>query len=190
MPGPPRRTPTWSAPYLMDDSDPLLRVKAAEVLIRRNPTHAESRLLLARVAIAAGLTGRARGALEALVQSGAADRRAYLLLAELEEAEHGETPEARAAQGRWLREAAGAAPEPRWRCGNCGTEHAAWAPVCTACDTVGRIAWAAEPRAAAPEAEAYGDGSAGRLIAATMGGCRGRRARLSSPHRAADLAQG
>ena len=142
--------PDLVAPYLMDDSDPLLQVKAAEVLIRRNPTHAESRLLLARVATAAGLTGRARGALDALVGSGEADRRAYLLLAELEAAEHGETVEARTAQGRWLREAASAAPEPRWRCGNCGAEHAAWAPVCSACDTVGRIAWAVEPRAGAP----------------------------------------
>ncbi|MDN3568143.1 heme biosynthesis HemY N-terminal domain-containing protein [Paeniroseomonas aquatica] len=140
--------PDLAVPYLADEGDALTRMKAVEVLIRRNPTHAESRLLLGRTAIAAGLTGRARGALDALVKSGEADRRAYLLLAELEEAEHGETVEARAAQSRWLREAAGAAPEPRWRCGNCGTDHAAWAPVCSACDMVGRIAWTTEPRAA------------------------------------------
>ncbi|MBL6453929.1 heme biosynthesis protein HemY [Belnapia sp. T6] len=133
--------PNLAEPYLADERDPLMRVKAVEQLIRRNPTAAESRLLLSRVALAARLTGRARSTLEALVQSGDADRRAYLLLAELEEAEHGESAEARAAQSRWLREAAGARPEPRWRCGQCGTEQRAWAPACPACGTVGRIGW-------------------------------------------------
>ena len=148
--------PDIAEPYLAEDSEPLARVKAVEMLIRRNPTAAESRLLLARVSLAAGLTGRARGALEAVVKSGEADRRAYLLLAELEEAEHGETAESRAAQARWLRDAAGARPEPRWRCGNCGTEHRRWAPVCEACDTAGRIAWTAEPATAERDAAPAG----------------------------------
>ena len=99
-----------------------------------------------------GLTGRARGVLEALAQSGRADRRAFLLLSELEEAEKGDTPDARSARAQWLRDAANAAPEPRWRCANCGTEHAAWGPVCSACGTVGQIAWTATPRAAMPVA--------------------------------------
>jgi HemY protein len=146
--------PDLAEPYLADEKDPLMRVKAAEMLIRRNPTHTESRLLLARVAIAGGLTGRARGALEAVVKSGSADRRTYLLLAELEEAEHGETAESRAAQARWLREAAGAPPEPRWRCGNCGTDQVAWAPVCKTCDSVGRITWTAAARSSLPAATA------------------------------------
>ena len=91
------------------------------------------------------------------MQSGQADRRAFLLLAELEEAEQGETPEARGAQAHWLREAATARPEPRWRCGHCGTDHAAWAPVCSACGTVGQIGWTAAPRAAMP-AQTAADG--------------------------------
>lgn len=142
--------PDLAAPYLEDEPDPLLRVKAAEALVRRNPEHPESRLLLARTALDAGLTGRARGVLEALAQSGRADRRAFLLLSELEEAEKGDTPDARAAQSHWLREAAGAAPEPRWRCAHCGTDHAAWAPHCSACGTVGQIGWTAAPRVAMP----------------------------------------
>ncbi|WP_135470585.1 heme biosynthesis HemY N-terminal domain-containing protein [Crenalkalicoccus roseus] len=133
--------PALAEPYLASEPDPLLRVKAAEALVRRNPAHPESRLLLARTALDAGLTGRARNELEALRQEGMADRRAFLMLAELEEAEHGETPEARAAQARWLREAAQAPAEPRWRCGHCGAEHNEWKPVCPACDTVGQIAW-------------------------------------------------
>lgn len=133
--------PALSGPYLAGEADALMRVKAAEALVRRNPTHPESRLLLARTALDAGLTGRARNALESLQREDRADRRAYLMLAELEEAEHGETPEARAAQARWLREAATAPPEPHWRCAHCGAEQSAWKPVCTACDTVGQIGW-------------------------------------------------
>lgn len=146
--------PDLAEAYLVDEPDILMRVKAVEQLIRRNPEAAESRLLLARTALAAGLTGRARTALEALVASGEADRRAYLLLAELEEAEHGETAEARAAQSRWLRQAASAAPEPRWRCAHCSTEQPRWMPVCTSCGTVGQIGWTAPVRPAMPAATA------------------------------------
>ena len=138
--------PDLAEPYLASETDPLMRVKAAETLVRRNPDHPESRLLLARTAIGAGLTGRARTALEALLRDGQADRRAFLLLSELEEAEHGDTPEARAAQARWLREAATAPPEPVWRCGHCGAAQPAWAPVCDACNTVGQIGWTAAAR--------------------------------------------
>lgn len=124
-------------------ADKLARVKAVEDLIHRNADHPESRLLMARVALDAGLTGRARTELEALVGSGAADRRAFLLLAELEEVEHGDTADARAAQARWLRGAANAQGAPRWRCAACGAEHAAWKADCAACGAVGRIVWSA-----------------------------------------------
>ena len=123
--------------------DRLARVKAVEDLIHRNADHPESRLLMARVALDAGLTGRARAELEALVASAAADRRAFLLLAELEEAEHGDTADARAAQARWLRGAANAPGSPRWRCAACGAEHTGWKAECAACGTVGRIVWSA-----------------------------------------------
>lgn len=145
--------PSLAEAYLADEPDPLMRVKAAEALVRHNPDHPESRLLLARTALDAGLTGRARTALDALRRDGQADRRAYLLLSELEEAEHGETPEARAAQARWLREAATAPPEPHWRCSHCGAEHDDWKPVCAACDTVGHIVWTGGPAAAAAPAK-------------------------------------
>ncbi|MCK8785275.1 tetratricopeptide repeat protein [Roseomonas sp. NAR14] len=143
--------PDLAAPLLEGVTEPLARVKAVEQLIRRNPQHPESRLLLARIALEAGLTGRARQELDALRAAGQADRRAYLLLAELEEAEHGDAPESRAAQSRWLREGALAAPEPRWRCGNCGTDHTGWKPVCSACNAVGQIAWT-KPTPAMPAA--------------------------------------
>jgi HemY protein len=120
---------------------PLARVKAVEDLTHRNPSHPEARLLMARVALAAGLTGRARSELDGLLASGAADRRAYLLFAELERAEHGDSAEGRAAEAAWLREAANAAGAPRWRCDACGAEHSAWKPDCAGCGALGRIGW-------------------------------------------------
>lgn len=135
--------PDVATAWLAGEKDRLARVKSTEDLIHRNREHPESRLLMARVAIDAGLTGRARGELDALLAAGVSDRRTYLLLAELEEVEHGDTADARAAQAKWLRAAANAAGAPRWRCAACGAEHNAWKAECTACATVGRIAWAA-----------------------------------------------
>ncbi|MBE9604571.1 heme biosynthesis protein HemY [Acetobacteraceae bacterium H6797] len=131
----------YLTPEVSETKDALGRAKAAEHLVHKRRDHPESRLVLARADIEAALTGRARAELDALIASGSADRRAWMLRAELEHLEQGESPEGRAAEARCLREAANAAPEPRWRCASCGTEHESWKPVCTSCGTVGRIAW-------------------------------------------------
>ncbi len=135
--------PDIGAAWISGAPDPLSRVKAVEDLTHRNRDHPESRLLMARAAINGGLTGRARSELEALASSGAADRRAFLMLAELEEVEHGDTADARAAQAKWLRAAANAPGAPRWRCAACGAEHGAWKAECAGCSTAGRITWSA-----------------------------------------------
>jgi HemY protein len=136
-----RPHPDLAAAYLEVETDPLARAKAAEQLAQGNPKHPESHLLLGRVAAEAGLTGKARQELDALIASGQADRRAYVALSDLEEAEHGDSPEGRAAQAKWLRLAATAPPEPRWRCASCGTDPGAWSAVCPSCSSVGTIAW-------------------------------------------------
>ncbi len=135
--------PDIGAAWLAGEKDRLARVKSVEDLIHRNREHPESRLLMARAAIDAGLTGRARSELDALVASRTADRRGFLMLAELEEVEHGDTADARAAQAKWLRAAANALGAPRWRCGNCGVDHSAWKAECASCGAVGRIGWSA-----------------------------------------------
>jgi HemY protein len=136
-----RPHPDLATAYLEGEGDPLHRVKSAETLVHSNPSHPESHLLVGRMALEAGLTGRARQELDALVNTTAADRRAFLALSDLEEVEQGDSPAGRAAQARWLRTAATANPEPRWRCSACGTDHGAWAPVCPACNSVGTIGW-------------------------------------------------
>jgi HemY protein len=137
--------PEIAEAYLHAEADPLERVKLAEALVHPNRTHPESRLLLARTALAGSLTGRARAELEALVQDGSADARAYLLLVELEQVEHGDSPVARTAEARWLRAATAAPAEPRWRCDHCGKQHAQWAPVCDGCGTAGSVSWQPGP---------------------------------------------
>jgi len=140
-----RPHPDVAEAYLAEAGDALGRAKAAEQLAGKKRQDPESRLLLARTALAASLSGRARGELDALLASGRADRRAYLAMAQLELLEQGEGPPGRAAEARWLREAATAVPEPVWRCGNCGAAHEHWAPECGTCGTVGRIAWPVPP---------------------------------------------
>lgn len=136
-----RPHPDVAAAYLAEQEDVLARVKAAESLAHGNAAHPESRLLVGRLALEAGLTGRSRQELDALVASGAADRRAYIALSDLEEVEQGDSPVGRAAQAKWLRMAATAAAEPRWRCSACGTDQAGWAPACPNCGSVGTIEW-------------------------------------------------
>ncbi|MFC0408978.1 heme biosynthesis HemY N-terminal domain-containing protein [Roseomonas elaeocarpi] len=133
--------PEIAMTYLEGVRDVLERVKGAETLVQSQRTHPESRLLLGREATGALLVGRARAELEELVASGEADRRAFLALVDLERTEQGDTPAGRAAEAKWLRAATAAPPEPHWQCGQCGTVHLNWAPVCGHCGTTGRIAW-------------------------------------------------
>jgi HemY protein len=122
-------------------SDPLQRTQAAQRLTGANPEHAESRLLLARTALEAGLTGEARRHAEAAVAAHLNQRRLWLLLAEIEEGEGGDTEAGRLAQRDALRRAARADPDPAWQCDACHTVHAAWHPACPDCFTVGSLRW-------------------------------------------------
>ena len=133
--------PDLAEAYLKDEADALGRVKAAEALTHQNRGHPESRLVLGRTALAAGLTGRARAELEGLVSSGTADRRAYLAMVDMDAVELGDSAAGRAAEAKWLRAAAAAPPEPRWQCLACGTTHRTWEPVCEECGTPGRVEW-------------------------------------------------
>lgn len=144
--------PDIAVAYLSNETDPLTRVKMAEQLVHTTRNHPESRLLLAHTALAASLTGRARQELEALVADGTADARAYLLLVELEQEEHGDSAVGRAAEAKWLRAATAAPSEPRWRCGHCGKVHAEWVPVCDGCGTPGEVRWQPGPAQILPKA--------------------------------------
>lgn len=133
--------PDLAAFALAPVEDALGRMQAAQRLTEANPEHAESRLLLARTALEAGLTGEARRHADAAHAAGLNQRRLWLLLAEIEEAEGGDTEAGRLAQRDALRHAATADPDPQWRCSACHTAHASWHPTCPDCFAVGSLGW-------------------------------------------------
>ena len=121
--------------------DKLQRMRVAQRLAGGNPEHVESRLLLARTALEAGLTGEARRYAEAACASGLNQRRLWLLLAEIDEAERGDTEAGRLAQRDALRRAATADPDPTWRCSACHATHGSWHPSCPDCARIGSLQW-------------------------------------------------
>ncbi len=128
--------PDLATAALAGITDPMQRLKAAEKLVVHNPDHPETHLLLARCFLAAGLTGEARRHAET-VRERLNERRVWMLMADLEEQEHGQTE----AMRDTLRRAAMADPDPTWRCGGCGTHLPSWHPVCPNCGTPGRVTW-------------------------------------------------
>ena len=126
---------------LASEANPIDHARAATRLVAVRPEHPESQFLLARLSLAAGLTGEARRHLQAAQRAGMDQRRLWLLVADVEAAEHGDTEAGRLAQHDALRRAASARPDPVWRCEHCGAVHAAWLPLCPACHTAGRIRW-------------------------------------------------
>jgi HemY protein len=130
---------------LANEPDKASRLQAAKQLTQRNPTHPESRFLLARTALEAGLTGEARTEAEAALAEGTNQRRLCLLIAELEEQERGDTEGGRVAQRDALRQAASAEPDPHWQCTTCRTDYTVWQPKCSSCDSVATLQWVTEP---------------------------------------------
>ena len=136
-----RPQPDLAAFALAPLEDKLARTQAAQRLTAENPEHPESRLLLARTALDAGLTGEARHHAEAARAAGLNERRLWLLLADIEEEEGGQTEAGRLAQRDALRRSATADPDPTWRCGTCHAQHATWLPACPVCWTGGSVRW-------------------------------------------------
>jgi HemY protein len=134
-------------------------MQAAQRLTEANPEHPESRLVLARAALEAGLTGEARRHAEGAAAAGLNQRRFWLLMAEIEEAEGDTTEAGRTAQRDALRRAATADPDPAWHCDACHTVHASWHPSCPDCFTVGSLRWQAGsvemPRTLHPQSPSF-----------------------------------
>ena len=125
-------------------NDKQARAQVAKDLTAGMMEHPESQLLLARTALEAGMVASARQHLESARRMGLNQRRAWLLLAEIEEEEHGATEEGRLAQRDALLRAATADPDPEWRCAVCHTPQPSWRPACPACQAPGSLIWVAE----------------------------------------------
>ena len=130
----------------------LERVKVAQRLAERNRSHVESHFLLARESLAAGLTGEARRHAEDARRAGLMQKRLWLLLADIEVEDRGETEVGQMAQRDALRKAASAEPDSAWRCESCGSVQAGWLPACPACHVAGRVRWGGATRLVLPGA--------------------------------------
>lgn len=121
------------------EPDPLKAFGRMERLVKLAPEHVESRLALARAAMAAKLWGTARGQLVAATTAESEPpARAWRLLAELEQLEHRDDGAAR----RALDHAATARLDEAWTCRACNARTAEWSPICGSCDAFDSLDWA------------------------------------------------
>ncbi len=121
------------------EADPLKAFGRMERLVKLAPDHVESRLALARAAMAAKLWGTARGQLVAAnLPENDPPARAWRLLAELEQVEHRDESAAR----RALDHASSARPDEAWTCRACNARTADWSPICGSCDGFDTLDWA------------------------------------------------
>lgn len=122
--------------------DPLARARAGAGLVRARPEHPESHLLLGRLSLEAGIAGEARRHAKAAIAAGLDDRRAWLLLADIEDGIGGNLAAMRDA----LRHVPSADPEPAWHCASCHSEQPDWHPACPVCHATASLSWASRPR--------------------------------------------
>ena len=143
------------------------RLSRMRRLAEMRPNHPEGAMAVARAAIDAANWPAARAALEALVKSQPSER-VCLLMAEIEEREHGD-------QGRvrwWLARALNAPRDPAWVAD--GQVFGHWAPVSPVSGRVGAFEWKiAAPSAQPPEAvEIAADIAVRQAILPPPGGLR------------------
>ncbi|ACL59338.1 heme biosynthesis protein HemY [Methylobacterium nodulans] len=115
------------------------RLARAETLARLSSWHPESRFAIARAALEAREFGRARDVLSPLLADNPTQR-VYLMMAEIEEAEHGR------GSGRareWLARAAHAPRDPAW-CAD-GIVSDRWAPVSPVSGRLDAFVWQTPP---------------------------------------------
>lgn len=123
---------------LAPNEAPLAGVRRLEKLIAGQPDHIQSHLAAARAALDAELWGEARRHLEKASAQETTES-VCRLMAELEEAEHGNSAAAR----QWFQRAAGAAADPTWVCSNCGVAASEWGAHCRACGSIDSLTWRA-----------------------------------------------
>ena len=128
------------------------KVRRYERLLSFNPSHPESHVAVAEAALEAELWGSARSHLETAAET-RKTARICRLMADVEEAEHGDSEAAR----RWLVDAAIAEPDPGWICASCGAAWASWSPICSRCGELGGLEWRSPMSAGRPSALATPD---------------------------------
>lgn len=118
------------------EETPAERLKRFKALTRVAADHAETKMLLAELHIAAEDFPAALAAMGDLAESNATTRSLTILAA----IERGQGASDDVVRG-WLTKALTAPRGPQWVCDNCQNIHAEWAPTCSNCGAFDTLAW-------------------------------------------------
>ena len=118
------------------EETPAERLKRFKALTRIAPDHAETKMLLAELHIAAEDFPAARTAMGDLAESNATTRSLTILAA----IERGQGASDDVVRG-WLTKALTAPRGPQWVCENCQNIPPEWAPTCSNCGAFDTLAW-------------------------------------------------
>lgn len=143
-------TKTWAAsPHpdiaaafaeIAPDETPVARLKRFKTLIKQAPEHAETKMMVAELNIAAEDFPAAKRALGDLNEVDPTSRSLTLMAA----IERGQGADEAVVRG-WLARALTAPRGPQWMCETCGHVHSAWAPTCANCRSFDTLAWKTPP---------------------------------------------
>lgn len=122
------------------EETPARRIVRFRNLVKSNPDHPESRMLMAELLIADEDFPEARRALGDLVTTHPTARSLTIMAA----IERGEGADDSVVRG-WLTRALTAPRGPQWICDNCHHLHGAWTPVCGNCHAFDTLAWREPP---------------------------------------------
>tara|TARA_R110002049_G_scaffold117332_2_gene270433 strand:+ start:7413 stop:8888 length:1476 start_codon:yes stop_codon:yes gene_type:complete len=125
---------------IQPDETPPQRIKRFNALTKSQPTHPETRMLLAELHIANEDFPEARRALGDLVETDPTARSVTMMAA----IERGEGASDTIVKG-WLARALNVSRGPQWICDNCQHIHAEWKPICENCKSFDTLAWKTPP---------------------------------------------
>lgn len=123
------------------DEDAKARLKRFRVLTKLQPTHPETKMLIAELNIAAEDFPEARRTIAELVAEEPTARSLTIMAA----IERGEGSADAVVRG-WLAKALTAPRGPQWICDNCQHIHSTWGPVCDNCSGFDTLSWRAPPK--------------------------------------------
>lgn len=134
--------PDLAAAYaaIAPDETAAERSKRFAGLIKSTPDHAETKMLMAELNIAAEDFPAARRALGDLWETAPTARTLTIMAA----IERGEGASDAVVKG-WLARALTASRGPQWVCESCHNIHAEWAPVCENCQSFDTLSWTTPP---------------------------------------------
>lgn len=122
------------------DEKPEARIKRFNALVKSQPDHPETKMLLSELHIANEDFPQARRALGDLVESDPTARSVTLMAA----IERGEGASDTIVKG-WLARALTVSRGPQWICENCHHIHAEWHPICENCKSFDTLEWKTPP---------------------------------------------